>query len=224
MMGDDLPAPVAGYFRRAVKQDPPTPRGTRLRQAGEMRLAPDKPWSPLTAVQHIEARRTGFVWRARVRMAPLVTAHVVDAYEDGQGRLVAKLWGLFPVARASGAEADRSEAQRYLAELPWCPMALVHNPELRFAERSDREVRVWVHDEDTYMDLRFDGDGDLVGARTETRTRGPGLAQPWEGRFWDFRDFGSIRAPSRGKVWWETPEGPFEYWRGRLTSFEPLDD
>jgi hypothetical protein len=123
------------------------------------------------------------------------------------------------VARARGPEIDRGEAQRYLAELVWCPLAFLHNDELEFRALSDRSVRVWIHDERTYVDLSFDENGDIVGARTETRSR-DGVVQPWEGRFSDFEKFEAIRAPARGEVWWETPEGRFEYWRGQVISLD----
>lgn len=213
----NIPEIVAEHYRRNVLDEPSTQRGTRFEQKGEMRLAPEKGWLPFTAEQTCAADETRFVWKARFRMAPLVTGTVEDAYEDGRGRLDAKLWGLLRMARARGPEVDRGEAQRYLAELPWCPMALLHNPELQYRSLGDDAVRVWIDDEETYVDLRFDAEGDIVGARTETRSRGD-VVQPWEGRFWDYRDFGDLRAPAKGEVHWETPDGPFVYWRGEIVT------
>ena len=122
-------------------------------------------------------------------MAPFVTAVVEDAYEDGKGRLDAKIFGLVSVAHARGLEVDRGEAQRYLAELPWCPMALVHNRQLRFRETAEDRIRVSVHDDATSVDLLFDADGDITGARTDARPRGD-FSQGWAGHFEAYRDFG----------------------------------
>lgn len=213
-----IPAIVDAFVKRSVPGRVDLPRGTLLQQRGDMRLDPDGPWLPFTAEQTIDADTTGFVWHARVRMAPLVTAVVEDAYENGQGRLDAKIWGLFSVAHARGVDVDRGEAERYLAELPWCPLAFLHNPGLQFEERDGDVVRVWVHDPDTYVDLQFDSEGDIVGARTTTRMRGD-VVQPWAGRFRDYRDVGGgLRAPSAGEVWWEVEGEPFVYWRGEVTS------
>ena len=187
-----------------------------------MRLGPGRDWMPFTAAQTITASRTEFAWRATVRMSPLVGAVVVDAYRQGRGRLDARLWGLLPVAHARGPRIDRGEAQRYLAELVWCPAALVDNPEIRYRVLADDVVRAWVHDEDTHVDLLFDGEGDIAGAATTTRFRGD-LVQPWQGAFSEFRDFAGIRAPARGEVWWQAPEGRFVYWRGELTSLAWTD-
>lgn len=216
-----IPQKIADYLGRAVPEPPDSASGTLLSQEGTMRLGPDKPWRPFTAEQTFDARRVGFVWHARVKMAPLVTCVVDDAFEDGHGRLDAKVLGVVPVAHARGVEVDRGEAQRYLSELVWCPLAFVHNPELRFLELPGGEVRVWVGDEATYVDLSFGEDGDVESVRTTTRVRGDlGAAQDWEGRFFGYADFDGIRAPSGAEVEWQTPEGPYLYWRGRVTSLE----
>ncbi len=193
--------------------------GVLFHQTGDIRLGADRPWMPFTAEQRVDATRVGFVWHARFRMAPLLTGVVEDAFEDGQGRLDAKIWGLIPVAHARGLDVDRGEAQRYLAELPWCPQAFVHNRELHLEEVDERTVKVWAFDEQTYVDLRFDEHGDIVGTRTTTRARDDEV-MPWEGRFWDYRDLGGIRIPTRGEVWWEEPSGPYVYWKGELTDLE----
>lgn len=190
-----------------------------LHQRGEIRLGPARDWIPFTAEQRIQATTTAFVWHARFKMAPLLTGVVEDAFEDGRGRLDAKIWGVFPVAHGRGPEVDRGEAQRYLAELPWCPLAFWYNPELRFEQLDASTVRVWVFDETTYVDLVFDDAGDIVGGRTQTRNRGDNV-EPWEGVFSDYRNFGSIRAPARGHVAWNPPDGEFEYWRGEVTDLD----
>jgi hypothetical protein len=176
-----------------------------------------------TAQQSISAAQTRFVWRARFKVAPLLIGVVEDAFEAGRGRLDARMWGVVPMARARGRHIDRGEAQRYVAEIVWCPMALVHNPELRFRTISERVVRTWMHDEDTYIDLIFDDSGDISDVRTTTRARDGNLVQPWQGCFSEPRDFGEMRAPSRAEVSWETPEGPFVYWQGCVTSLTFAD-
>ena len=217
---DRTPPKVLEAQRRALLGASPRHRGaTVLEQRGDLRLGPDKPWMPFTAEQRLDAQQSGFVWHARVKMAPLVTCVVEDAYEDGHGRLDAKVLGILPVAHARGVDVDRGEVQRYLAELVWCPAAWTENPALRFRELPDGGVRLWTGDEATYVDLSFDGEGDLVGVSTTTRVRADlGKAQDWEGRFFDYRDFGGLRAPSRGEVGWRTEDGLYLYWRGEITS------
>jgi hypothetical protein len=79
-----------------------------------------------------------------------------------------------------------------------------------------------VHDEDTYVDLAFGESGEIVGADTATRVRGKTI-QPWNGWFRDFAEFDGIRIPIRAEAWWKTPDGPFTYWRGEVTSFRRIE-
>lgn len=152
-------------------------------------------------------------------MARLIPGIVVDCFENGRGQLDAWILGFLRVAHARGPKVDQSEAQRYLAEIAWCPMALIKNDSLRFQEISESIVRVSSRDDNTYVDLMFGRDGDVTGAKTITRYRDQ-ETQPWEGRFSDYKMFGSVRLPSFGEVWWDAPEGRFVYWRAHITDFE----
>lgn len=194
---------------------------TRLEQVGEMRLAENKAWMPFTAEQWMSASEVAFCWHARFKMAPLLTGVVEDAYENGHGRLDAKMWGVIPVAHARGLEIDRGEIQRYLAELPWNPTAILHNPHLHFAEGADGPVRVWCGDPETHVDFQFDPQGRITRSFSRTRVRaGHGVA-PWEGTFHDYAEFDGMWAPTRAEVAWHSAAGRFEYWRGRVTWFGP---
>lgn len=189
-----------------------------LHQQGEIRLGPTKPWMPFRAVQTMSATKVAFRWRARFKVAGFIPGIVEDCFQDGRGALDAWVLWFFRVAHARGPKTDRGEIQRYLAELVWCPMALTRNDSLQFQEVSTNTVRVSAFDDDTHVDLMFNDDGDIVGVATLTRFRDE-LIQPWQGRFDEYRVFGDVRLPSFGEVWWETSEGPFVYWRGRITEF-----
>lgn len=219
----ELPERVAAYLERNL---PAASRGARrveLEQTGTMRLKPGGRAIPFTAEQWIDTGAVGFCWHARFRMAPLVTAVVEDAYEDGHGRLDVKVWGKLPVAHAEGPVVDRGEVQRYLAELVWAPGAFAQNEALRYEERGDA-VRVWTLDPDTYVDLFFDDHGDVCRTFTTTRARSDGApvleaeGAPWEGRFFDYAERGGVRLPTRGEVAWLLPEGRFDYWQGEIVT------
>src|SRR5262245_36325746 len=87
----DLPPLLAGYVARSRIRGPEHIRSMRIEQRGEMRMAADGPWLPLTAVQHSAAADLAFVWRADVRMAPLMHAVVIDGLVARQGILEARL-------------------------------------------------------------------------------------------------------------------------------------
>jgi hypothetical protein len=52
-----------------------------------------------------------------MQAAPLLSAHVLDCYVDGEGLLEARLFGSLRLARAAGPQAAKGELMRYLAEL-----------------------------------------------------------------------------------------------------------
>jgi len=201
--------------------------GTWLRQIGEMRFAPDRPWMPFEAEQWFEGSGVDFRWRARVRMAPLVRASVVDSFEHGRGRLVARVFGVIPVARARGPETDRGEALRGLAELPWRPFAFRDGPPFAWEARGANRLGATFDDGGTRAGVEFDVDdeGRVRGMSVPKRPRGVGkvsVETPWAGRFSEYRVFEGLRVPTTAEVWWSLPEGQFTYWRGRVTVLRVL--
>ena len=207
---------------RALGPGTPDVSAVRLRQRGEIRLAPDKPWLPFEADQVVRASVAEFRWTARVRMAPLVTVRVVDAYEDGRGRLDARLWGVIRLAHGSGPAIDAGELIRYLAELAWCPPAYVLNPHLTFRSEDETHLRVAASARtgDVSVRLGVDPAGDVVEAYATDRPRLVGKAYVptgWRGAFSEHRSLAGMRIPTRGVVTWHLDDGPFECFRGTVT-------
>src|SRR4051794_33327935 len=70
---EGLPAPVARYFEFALTPGQPLTRRARLVQRGEFRVGGfEAPWHPISAVQHVSVKPPGFVWDARIRVAPFL--------------------------------------------------------------------------------------------------------------------------------------------------------
>lgn len=216
------PASVERYLRRALVSPRPAMR-VRLTQEGEMRLKPDGRWLPFRATEELDARQVAFSWRARFRLAPLVSLRVDDAYAAGEGGLAARLWGKIPVMRSGGADVSRGEAMRYLAELMWVPHALRDNSELEWRAIDDRraEVAVQVGGGRAAVCLEFDDAGDLVRTSAEDRPYAEGrsaVPRPWGGVMRDYQVLDGVRIPTRAEVSWTLPAGVFTYWRGTVTS------
>ena len=202
-------------------------KGTWLKQAGEMRVAPDRPWLPFEAEQWFEGDGIDFRWLARVRMAPFLRARVVDSFERGFGGLTAHVLGIIPVARASGPATDKGEALRGLAELPWRPHAFREGPSLTWREVEGHKLCATFDDRRTQAEVEFqvDEEGRVLGVNAPSRPRMVGKSvvdTAWSGAFSDYRLFDQLRVTTRGEVAWHLPEGPFTYWRGRVTDFRVL--
>ena len=97
---DGLPAPVQRYFRAVLTDGQPIIAAATIEMTGTINLsATAEQWKPFTSRQRVVTRKPGFLWDARVDMFPGVPAHVEDSYIAGQGRLKAKLFGLFDGGR-----------------------------------------------------------------------------------------------------------------------------
>lgn len=202
-------------------------RGTWLRQLGEMRFAPDRPWMPFTAEQWFLGNGIDFRWRAWVRMAPLINARVIDLFEAHTGKLTAMLFGFIPVARARGPAADKGEAMRGLAELPWRPFAFRDDSHFRWEAIDNHKLRATFAGGATQVSIVFDidSDGRVLGGTSPSRPRIVGksvVETGWSGTFGEYKLLDGVRVPTVAEVSWLLPEGPFTYWRGRVTGFRIL--
>lgn len=220
----ELPPLVRRCAEKHLPADAQLPRGVRLTQVGEMQVKPGR-WLSFRAMQDLSTERVEFAWRARFRVAPLVSLRVVDWYRDGDGGLEGRVWGLVPVVRARGPETARAEAMRYLSELAWVPHALIANDELEWRELDGRtvEVATRVASSRVAVRLQLDAAGDIVGVSADARPRLEGkrtIERPFRGSFGEYRELGGLRVPTTAEVAWELPDGAFPYFRGRVTSLE----
>lgn len=222
---DALPPPVARYLRFALPDGQPRVVTARLTQQGQFRrgAAPDA-WMPFRARQLFTAARPGFVWDARMRMAPAIAIHVVDAYVGGSGTLKAAVAGIFSVADAPDTEVlATGELMRWLAETPWLPTALLPGGCVEWTPLDDDSARATVKDGGLQVsaDFRFGADGEVREVFLAERPRdidGAYVSTPWSGRFWAYEERGGMRVPGEGVVQWHLPGGELPYWRGKITA------
>lgn len=122
----------------------------------------------------------------------------------------------------------RGQALRYLAELPFVPLAMVSNDELTWAgiDEGRAEVATSVAGERLAVTLEARSEGDIVHSSSEDRLFRAGsnwVSRPWGGHFGDYQTLGGIRIPTSGDAYWELPEGRYVYWRGTVKSAAFLD-
>jgi hypothetical protein len=222
-----LPVLVESYLERVLPRDGGIPKRIRIEQVGEMWSRPRARPRRFTAVEELAVEEVAFSWRARFPVVPFVALHVVDGYANGEGRLEVRALGVLPLMRQRGGDFNEGEALRYLAELPWVPYAIRANRQLEWREVDERTVEVSgpVGGARVAARLAFDEAGDIVRAHTDARPRLEGktsVPTPWGGVFGDYELLGGVRIPTRAEVRWELSEGPFTYWRARVTSLELL--
>jgi len=222
---EGLPAPVRRYLALVIPEGRSRVRRVRFTQTGVFRTREQpEQWGPFRAVQHVATSPPGFVWDATIRMAPLLSARVVDSYIEGAGLLRARLLGVFTVADASGPEADSGEMMRYLAEAIWYPTALVPDEWLRWQAVDERSAIAVLTDggQEVAVKFFFDDEG-LVSHFEAERFRiekGRCRKVPWRAYCSGYTVRGGFRVPREARVAWRLPEGELEYFRGRIENIE----
>jgi hypothetical protein len=223
-----LPAPVARYLRAVLREGQPLPRSVRIEWRGDFLVRPPDGWGPFTATQVVAIRPGGFVWDARMRMAPGVSVRVRDGFVHGEGSMRAKALGLFTVVSVEGTpEIAGAALQRWLAEAAWYPWALAPGQGVEWTPLDDTSARATtqVAGVTASIDYHFGPDGLVVRVYAAERGRdvnGRSVPTPWEGHLAEWGEGGGVRVPLAGEVAWLLPEGRQAYWRGRITKWSVL--
>lgn len=223
-----LPAPVGRYLRKVLADGAPRASAVRIVHRGTFDVTGrGDDWKPFTSRQWVSTARPGFVWDARIAMAPGVAVRVHDAYVAGEGILQASVLGLVDVAHLRGGdEMARGELMRWLAETAWYPSALLPGAGVSWEAVDDRSARATVADGPVRVTVtvRFGEDDLIAGVHADARGRAVGdrIEQaPWEGRFGDYARIAGTLVPTSGEVAWLLPGGRLPYWRGMVESIEP---
>lgn len=196
-----------------------------LTQTGSMKLRLDREnWLSFTATQTLQVATCAFSWRARFWPFGFLT--VVDALAAGEGRMDVTAFGVFPVVRSrSSAALTKGATQRYLAELPYVPDAMLHNPALDWRKVDGNRLAVATGTGDARAEVVFtlDPDGRIGSVRAEDRPRSataPVLPTPWEGEFADYRLQHGRSIPFAAQVSWVIDGHRSLYWRGTLSNWK----
>jgi hypothetical protein len=222
---DTVPAPVARYLRWAVRSDVMLEE-VHFRQRGELRTDPhgDR-WMPFEADQVVAPRANGFVWNARVAIAPLLHVRVEDSLIGGHGAGRVTLLSAIPVGGdAATPEMDAGSLHRYLAEAVWYPTALLPSERLQWTPIDDSSARATLTDRRTTvsLDFRFGESGEVTGIYTSGRWGkfAEGYRQaPWQGRFRGYSERQGLMVPAEADVAWFL-DGQWRcVWIGRITAY-----
>lgn len=195
-----------------------------LTQSGKMLLRLNSNgWLPFTARQTMQITTCAFSWHAR--FWPFGYLSVTDALQAGHGHLDVTALGLIPLVRSKPTAAlTKGEMLRYLAELPYAPDAMLHNPDLNWHQVTDNQLAVSTGAGDQRAEVVFNlnPDGRIGSVRAEDRPRSvkpPTLPTPWEGNFADYRLHNGRWVPFSAEVAWVIDGHRSLYWHGALTDW-----
>lgn len=222
---ENVPAPVARYLRRALRDRHLMIQHAELRQAGTLRTdAKKERWMPFTARHNVVPGRTEFVWEARVKAFPFVHLDVRDSYVAGQGAGDVKIFSAFTLAHQEGGEpVNAGSLHRYLAEAVWYPTALLPSEALQWSPIDETKALATLTHAGTTVSLEFWFNTSGAVAAIYTPGRWGSFPEgykelPWEGRFHDYRLHGGLLVPSWAEVGWHIDGAWRCVWNGRVES------
>jgi hypothetical protein len=215
-----LPEPVRRWLRWSGVVGRKRPATVRLRQSGELRLG-NSGWFPFVAEEYFTTDPPGFVWAARMTMAPGVTVIGRDRYAGGKGSIDMRLLGVVAVASDRGPEMDRGALLRYLNEIMWFPAGAI-SPAIAWEPLDGESARATItHGEvGASATFRFDREGRLTDMVAERYDREAGRVLPWSTPITDYGEFGGVRVPVAGEAVYARGEGDVPYIRLRVTTLE----
>lgn len=220
---DGVPEPAARYFRACLRTGDAPPAVARIHHEGEFRLGGS--WKPFHSLEVIAAA-PGFVWDARINVAPLLDVYVRDAYLNGTASMQAAVAAAFPVVDVrGGSDLNAGALQRYLAEAPWLPGSLLprHGVVWEAIDSSRARASLTNGLTSVTLDFTFNERDEIESVYTSARMRevaGRYEPTPWSARSWNYQERCGMRIPLEGEVAWHIDGVPQSYWRGRITSIE----
>ncbi|MDW7675783.1 MAG: DUF6544 family protein [Bacillota bacterium] len=195
----------------------------RLKQNSEMKLKEDQAWMPVQVEQYFTVDEPGFIWKAKIKAAPLV--HIVgrDKYEEGRGNMRIKVMSLIKVADATGAEMDQGTLLRYLAEIVWFPTAALSNY-ITWEEIDQKSALATMSYGGVTASgvFNFNQKGEVVSFTAERYGEFDGeyRIETWLVSMEGYKEFQGIMIPTKGQVTWKLEDGDFNWFKFDITDIE----
>lgn len=222
---EQLPEPVAKYFRKVLREGQPLIRGANLSQTGEIRTSAKGKWRTFHAMESFSLSKPAYSWNATIRILPFLKMNVQDAYCNGDAAMRASLGGVQVLHVCDDQRLAAAALQRFLAEAPWFPTVLLPGQQVRWSPVDKNHALAALSDSglDVSMYFEFSNSGEIIGTFTPGRyqyVKGQYKLEPWGGYFHDYENRNGILIPTEAEVEWLSPEENFSYYKGRIAEAE----
>jgi hypothetical protein len=219
-----LPEIVQAWLLNSGVAGKPEISFVRLKQTGKMKTGPGGNWMDFTAVQYFDVKNPSFVWKADVRMMPLITLTGRDKLQDGQGEMLIKLLSLVNVVNEKhNDQINTGTLIRFLGEICWFPSAALSET-ITWEEINEHSAKATLTIGDIQVSgiFRFDENGDLRSFEAD-RYYGSGpeaVKHRWIVEAVEYKTFDGYRVPVKSTVTWKLPEGDFTWLHLEITDLE----
>ncbi len=220
---DGLPRSVQKWLEHSQVIGKEKIKTVRLKQKGMMRTTEDGKWMPAEAVQYFNVDEPGFIWIAKIKMAPFMYIAGRDKYFEGTGHMLIKLISLIPLADSRGKEIDQGTLLRYMAEMQWFPTAALSSY-IKWEEIDANQAKATMSYGGVTASgiFEFDENGKLVSfiANRYREINGRYELQDWGGITKGYREFNGINIPNKTDIIWRPETGDFNWYKCEITDIE----
>jgi hypothetical protein len=208
----ELP-PIVDRYRRLAGGSRSPVRTLRLRHRGTFCTSPTATQRPIRGEQWFTADPPGFVWSARVRIAPGIWIRARDMIVAGKGGMRVLIEDTVTVADSTGPRFDQGDALRLLAEMVWYPTSLFDPRTVVWSSVDASHASATLHLEGCSVTglFEFGADG-LPVAMTAERLDDKGELRPWGGVYRDWRTVDGMQVPFEAEVAWGSPRFVYAHW------------
>ncbi len=216
-----LPQPVQKYLRYAGVINKPKVKNVRITLDGEMRDK-TKDWFTFSVVQYNFFDEPTRLFFMKAKMFG-ITVPGYHRYQNGSGGMQVKLFGLFTVMQAKGAEMNRAETVTVFNDM--CLMA----PASLIDKRIEWEPIDSLSAKATFTNkgikitaiLYFNEEGQLVNFISDDRYDIGDMKQyRFSTPLKNYKQLNEQNTPHYGEAVWHYPEGEFVYGKFYLKSIE----
>lgn len=220
---EGLPLCVQKWLEHAQVVGKKKIKTVRLKQKGLMRTTENGKWMAAEAKQYFTVDKPGFIWIAKIKMAPFIYIAGRDKYYEGKGHMLIKLLSLIPVAESRGKEIDQGTLLRYMAEMPWFPTAALSSY-IKWEEIDSNRARATMSYGGVTASgvFEFKQNGELVSfiANRYRELNGRYVLQDWGGITRGYREFNGVKIPNTTDVIWKPETGDFNWYKCEITEIE----
>lgn len=207
-----LPQPVQKYLRITGSINKPKIRNVRLVFNGEMR-GKGKDWFPFRSVQYnyFDEPARLFFMRAKMMRMPVLGYH---HYEAGSASMDVRLFGLFRVMEAHGAEMDKAETVTLFNDMCLMAPATLIDKRIQWEPIDDLSTMATFTNGKTSITatLYFNDAGQLVNFVSDDRYEiNEGKRYRFSTPLKNYKVMDGRSISTYGETIWHYPEGEFVY-------------
>jgi len=218
-----LPEPVQKWLKNSQIIGKERIFTVRLKQKGLIRTKEGQPWMPAEAEQYFTIDEPGFLWKTKVKMAPLLYLVGRDKYYEGKGNMLIKLMGLISVVNARGKEIDQGTMLRYLGETVWFPTAALSKyTKWESIDSNSAEATMSYKGVTASAIFKFNDNGEVTGffCKRYMTVNDHYTLENYSVNLKDYKELNGIKIPTKGEAVWKLKTGDFSVYQVEIIEVE----